>query len=129
MIFEHIITGGPIFMVPVVALGIASLFLSGMFFMRYKSRTKSLAQLQKQANLIVFLGSFAFLLGLLGQVIGLWEAFAHIHKAGSISMGIVAEGLRVSMIAPLYGFVFFILSLLIWFVLRNHLLPDYEQKA
>lgn len=121
MVFEHIYIGGIYFMLPIVALWLVTLVL-GTYTVAKAQSGPATEKLRKTNNLVLFLGSFAFLIGLLAQVIGLLEAFQAIERAGDISPALIAGGLRVSFIAPVYGFVLFIISLLVWFINRNYLL-------
>jgi biopolymer transport protein ExbB/TolQ len=63
------------------------------------------------------IGLFAMVFGILGQLIGLYEAFSAIEEAGDISPGLVYSGLKVSMITTLYGITIFLISLILWFLL------------
>jgi len=63
------------------------------------------------------IGLFAMITGILGQLIGLYEAFSAIERAGDISPGLVYSGLKVSMITTLYGIFIYLISLILWFVL------------
>lgn len=63
------------------------------------------------------IGLFAMITGILGQLIGLYNAFVNIERAGDISPAIVVTGLKVSMISTLYGISIYLISILIWFVL------------
>ena len=62
------------------------------------------------------IGSFALVLGILGQLIGLYEAFGAIQQMGDVSPALLAGGLKVSMITTFYGIFIFLMSLLIWFI-------------
>lgn len=62
-------------------------------------------------------GLFALVVGIFGQLLGLYQAFSVIEQAGSISPALLAGGLKVSMITTLYGFIIFLLSYLIWMAL------------
>jgi hypothetical protein len=73
----------------------------------------------KGVNYILMFGSLAFIIGILAQAIGMFSAFEAIQQAGDISPGLIAAGIRVSMIAPLYGLIIFIISIPIWAVLRE----------
>ncbi|MBN1924687.1 MAG: MotA/TolQ/ExbB proton channel family protein [Prolixibacteraceae bacterium] len=68
---------------------------------------------------ILFFGSLAPLMGIIWQMLGMMQAFKAIQEAADISLGIVMGGLKVSMLAPLYGFFVLLFSALIWFVLRT----------
>ena len=69
----------------------------------------------------MFFGSFAFLIGISGQMIGLMAAFDSIQRAGypSIAPQIIAGGLKVSFIPTVFGMFLLLLSAIIWFVCRN----------
>lgn len=70
-------------------------------------------------GLILLFGSLAIVTGFLGQAIGLISAFNAIEAAGDISPALVAGGLKVSMIAPVYGTLLFIFSLIFWGALKE----------
>ena len=119
MIVEHLFMGGISFMLPIYIMWIVVIFFTIKFLLNYYSENRDLKKLAKQNSLIIFIGSFAFLFGLLGQIIGLYNALLAIQAASDISPGIMAGGLRVSLIAPLYGFVLFLISSIVWFIYRN----------
>lgn len=95
-----------------------------MFFFVVKSGIKIFVKknyLGKGINYILMFGSLSFIFGLLTQAIGMFQAFEAIQKAGDISPALIAGGLQVSMIAPMYGAFWFILSIPVWVVLREML--------
>ncbi len=109
-------SGGALFM------GIVTIFGLLMLFHAVKSTIKIVLKKDYSGKGLVYIllfGSMAFILGVLGQAIGMFEAFAAIQEAGDISPGLIAGGFRVSMIAPLYGAFYFIISIPIWVVLRE----------
>lgn len=59
-------------------------------------------------------GLFALVFGLFSQLIGLYQGFSAIERAGDVSPALLMGGLKVSMIATLYGMGIFLLSYLIW---------------
>ena len=106
-------------MLPIYIMWIVVIFFTIKFLLNYYSENRDLKKLAKQNSLIIFIGSFAFLYGLLGQIMGLYGALLAIQAAGNISPAIMAGGLRVSLIAPLYGFILFLISSVVWFIYRN----------
>jgi len=70
-----------------------------------------------QLTYIKSAGLFTMITGILGQLIGLLEAFKAIERVGDISPAIVAGGLKVSMITTLYGILIYLFSILAWFLL------------
>lgn len=61
------------------------------------------------------IGLFALIVGILGQLVGLYVAFAFIAEAGDINPGIIFNGLKVSMITTLYGIIIYLISIGLWF--------------
>ena len=118
MIVEHLFVGGITFMLPIYLMWIAVIILSVKFLINYYSENKDLQKLAKQNSLILFIGSFSFLFGLVGQIIGLSAALDAVQSAGNISPALMAGGLRVTFLAPLYGLVLLLLSSIIWFIFR-----------
>ncbi|MUP45976.1 hypothetical protein E0K83_09500 [Gramella sp. BOM4] len=114
---ETFFQGGPIFM------GILSLILvamlavvgwSGLELMRGKmDKTNS------RLALVPRIGLFAFIMGLLGQLIGLFSAFRAIElQAVEASPSLILSGFKISMISSVYGLLIFIISLAFWFGLK-----------
>lgn len=74
----------------------------------------------KQASWLSYiksLGLLAFVLGMLGQFIGLFDAFKAIESGIDISPQLLVGGLRVSSITSIYGMIIFVVSYILWFVL------------
>jgi len=67
---------------------------------------------------ILFFGSMAPLTGIIWQMIGLMQAFEAVEIAGDVSPALMMGGLKVSMIAPLYGLFVLFFSALCWFILK-----------
>ena len=79
-----------------------------------KKDYKDIIQTRKRLKYIKSLGLFGLVSGILGQMIGLYAAFNAIEKAVDVSPAIMAGGLKVSMITPLYGMIIFLISYLLW---------------
>ncbi len=93
--------GGPIFMYPLLLMLILVLVLFTVELVK-KGRVK------KTINLIASISLFAIVWGFLGQIIGLMGAFDAIQAIGDISPAILAAGLKVSFIAPVFGMIIFL---------------------
>jgi len=65
--------------------------------------------IKKKDDLVASSSLFSLVLGVFGQLIGLYAAFVALGDMGSISPQILYGGLRVSMIPTLYGILIFIL--------------------
>ncbi|MCG6186747.1 MotA/TolQ/ExbB proton channel family protein [Maribellus maritimus] len=59
------------------------------------------------------IGSFVLITCILGQLIGLYSAFASIKQTERVSQTLLAAGLKFSMLTTIYGTIIFMLSLII----------------
>lgn len=74
---------------------------------------KNLLNKQGKTTMIKSVGLLAMITGVLGQLIGLFSAFEAIQQMGSVSPGMLAGGLKVSMITTIYGAIIYLISILI----------------
>lgn len=65
---------------------------------------------QKTMGLVNELAILSLVLGVFMQLVGLYGAFEAIGKAGSVSMGLLAFGINVSMHSTFYGFLYFLIG-------------------
>jgi len=100
--FSKIYEGGPIFMVPILILLILIIVLIVKGFIDQDK--------QKTIKLLSSLGLFTLVWGLLGQTIGLIEAFDAIQVAGGVSVPVMAGGLKISLLTTTFGFITFLVS-------------------
>jgi biopolymer transport protein ExbB/TolQ len=117
MIFNHWFEGGPLFMTFIYLMWLAVIILVATFWLK-KGKTER-RPLVKLNEAILFTGSLAFLTGILGQVVGIFQALTVLETITDISPKLIAAGLRVSFLAPLYGFMLLIISVIIWFIHRS----------
>ena len=82
-----------------------------------KNDFKDINESRKKLKYIKSLGLFAFVTGFMGQLMGLYNAFGAVERAMDISPAILAGGLKVSMITPIYGALIFVISYLLWIIL------------
>jgi len=115
-LFKYFYEGGPFFMGIVTIAGFAMVFFAVKTGIRISTKKDFSG---KGLDFILMFGSLSFILGLLAQAIGMFQAFGVIQQVKDISPSLVAGGLRVSMIAPLYGAFWFILSIPVWVVFRE----------
>ena len=109
--------GGPFFMAILTLLFCIILALS-IYNLILISREdyKDINETRKKLRYIRSVGVFALVCGFLGQMLGLYHALGVIEQAPEISPGVMAGGLKVSMISPLYGIIIFLVSYLFWFI-------------
>ena len=90
--------GGPIFMVPLLALLIVIIIL---FAKGLKNNT------EKTHKLINSLALFSFVFGVLGFVIGMLGALDDISHANNIAPQVLAGGFKIGLLSPTFGMVIF----------------------
>jgi biopolymer transport protein ExbB/TolQ len=80
------------------------------------------AAAMRAVDTIKYLGVIVLTLGILGQVIGLYEAFKVIEQMGEeISANLLAGGLKVSSVTTLLGLSYFVLSYASWVFIRSRI--------
>jgi uncharacterized membrane protein YfcA len=128
MIVKFFYEGGPTFMSVVYLMWIIVFVLAVRFIILYLGN-KQPKKLKRTNDSILFFGSLAFLIGITGQMMGLIGAFDAVLCLGNepISPDMLAGGLKVTFIVPLFGLVLLILSSIIWFVFRN--LKNYPSQT
>lgn len=62
------------------------------------------------------LGLFTMIVGILGSLVGLSAMFSAIAEAGDVNQKLVYEGIKTTMICPIYGILTYLFSLLLWFI-------------
>ena len=118
-IFELHFMGGPIFMFPLTAMLITILILGIITFLLMFGKNNKPIHTQKNMILaIIYIGGFAAVWGILGQGLGIYQALYAIQMAGDVSPALIMGGIKISMIAPLYGIFILLLASLIWFGLK-----------
>ena len=118
--FRYFIEGGPLFMGMLTLVFLVILVIAvvkGVPLLANKSTLND--HVNKQFGIIKSLGLFAFVLGMLGQFLGLFQAFDIISSGMEISPAIMAQGVKVSMVTSIYGMIIFLVAYLLWFLLKS----------
>ena len=76
------------------------------------------SSLEGKINAILFWGSLAAVLGVLGQLNGIYLGVSAILAAPEIDPAVVAEGFAISFLPTLFGLSILACSALVWFILR-----------
>lgn len=95
--------GGPVFMYTTLTLlfVIIALLLRG--FIKPTTRKKTI-------TLVSSVSLFVLVWGFLGQMLGLIGAFDAIEAAGDISPSVLAGGLKIAILSPLFGMFVFLIA-------------------
>jgi len=85
----------------------------------FGKKTRSKIQIENGINSILFWGVFSAVIGFFAHFLGLYQAFTSIMAAADINPAIIGGGYAVSLITVLFGMFIFMISALIWFVLKT----------
>ncbi|MBN1950672.1 MAG: MotA/TolQ/ExbB proton channel family protein [Bacteroidales bacterium] len=106
--------GGTLFMSMLTIILILMLAWFIINLVSYFSKRPQIDLIRRRMRHVKSLGLLALIIGILGQLIGLYMAFEHIEAAGDVSQAIVFGGVKVSMVTTLYGVFIYIASLITW---------------
>ena len=95
--------GGPMFMYTTLFILIVIIALLIRGFIKPNTRPKTI-------TLVSSISLFVLVWGFLGQMLGLISAFDAIEAAGDISPSILAGGLKVAILSPLFGMIVFLIA-------------------
>ena len=109
--FELFAMGSFPFMIPLtVMLGATIVLIFKSVILQSKMPDTGQDLVIKNNKLIKSLGLFALVFGILGQLLGLYEAFDTMSQIKSFSPSLLAAGFKVSMVTTIYGFGIFLLA-------------------
>lgn len=103
--------GGPLFMglLTLVLVAVISLFV--YFIVK--------SEHQHDISWVKEVGLFGLILGVFGQLKGLYNAMDAISQIESVSPAMLAGGLKVSLITTMYGAVIALIGYALYFVLKK----------
>jgi len=107
--------GGPLFMGLLTLILLALLVVFILSILKKSEETS----LTRSIQWLKSLGTLGLVVGILGQLIGLYTAFSVMESGTQISPSILAGGLKVSMTTTLYGVFIFIIYLLCAMIVRR----------
>lgn len=107
--------GGPLFM------GILTLILLSLIavFVMAISKKGDEKQHNQSIQWLKSIGTLGLVVGVLGQLIGLFSAFSVMETTQGISTAILVGGLKVSLITTLYGLLIYIIYLVCSMILKQ----------
>lgn len=108
--------GGPLMM----SLILIALLLSVVFLvMGFVNLKKNPSKSKKMLNLVGHSSLLGLVLGFFGSVLGLISAFDTIESMGDISSGMLASGLKISLLTTTFGLFVFIVSRIGMIILKS----------
>jgi len=124
-LIEKFYDGSPFFTFPILVLLILILVLFVKGIRNRNDNSKTIA-------LISSLGWFTFAWGFLGRTVGLIGAFDVIAAAGDVIPSMIADGLKMALVNPLFALTVFLIArlgiiILVW--MQKEKSPDETQKT
>ena len=108
--------GGPVMM----SLILISLVLSFIFLiLGFVNLKKNPIKSKKMLSLVGHSGLLGLVLGFFGSILGLIAGFDAIESVGDISSGVLAGGIKISLLTTLFGSFVFIVSRIGMIILRS----------
>ncbi|MET2986356.1 MotA/TolQ/ExbB proton channel family protein [Aureibaculum conchae] len=101
--FDRLSEGGPFFMYPLLLILILVIILIVQGLLKKESSSKTI-------KLISSITLFALVWGFLGQLIGMIGGFDAIESIDNISPAVLASGIKISMLSPVFGMVVFLIG-------------------
>lgn len=114
-LIARIYEGGPLAMSLIILAFLLVLFLSVRAAMKLKSPSHIF---KKSISLINQLALLALVIGLFAQFIGLIQIFDAFEALGDVSPALLASGLKVTLLAPLFGGFTFLIGRMATFILN-----------
>ena len=114
-LFEFMVTGGLPGMLIITILALVMIIFAikkGIAIYKKADKTK------KYLDIILFFGSLALAFGIFYQIVGMFEVFNVVAEIGDIAPALIMSGFKVTLIAPFYGFIIFIISYTCWFTYK-----------
>jgi hypothetical protein len=113
----NLLAGGPVVLVQIVLLLLVIVLIVKKAIQLYGGSPPSTEDSQRGLHAILFWGVFCAVLGIYGQLAGIYQALGAIAAAAEISPAVIAGGLAVSFQPTLFGLLVLMLAGLAWFAL------------
>ena len=120
MVYLRSISDGGFMMLPITFCAIVVVALAGWTALRTKAQDPGLGALARDViDGALFWGGYAWVLGVLGTVVGISIAAQAVEAVGGGHATLVWGGIKVSLITTIYGLLVLLGSSLFWFELRQ----------
>lgn len=114
-LINRFMEGGAFFMSLILICLLISIYFTAKSFLNIKSNVEISKKMLKH---ISDSGTLGLALGVMGAFLGLITAFDVLEATGEAQPGIIAGGLKVALLSPLFGLLTFSLSKLAILILR-----------
>jgi hypothetical protein len=117
--FAYIMSGGPAMVIQLLITLVIIVLIVRKSLQVYSPSPPATGDLDRGLHAILFWGVFTFVLGVYGQLAGIYSALGAIVAAADVSPGIIAEGMAISFRPTLFGLVVMMLSAVVWLLLND----------
>ena len=114
-LFDRFLEGGALFMSLILICLLISIFFTVKSILKIKTDKEASKKILKH---ISDSGTLGLALGVMGAFIGLVSAFDVLEASGAAEPSIIAGGLKVALLSPLFGLFTFSVSKLAILILR-----------
>jgi len=105
--------GGPLFMGLLTIILLLTVIAAVRTYSRYKQDKISPARARAEMSNVQSLGILAFVFGIFGQLLGLYDMFNAIQEIENVAPALLAGGLKVSVITTIYGCLILIIAIIL----------------
>ncbi|WBX70805.1 MotA/TolQ/ExbB proton channel family protein [Tenacibaculum retecalamus] len=103
LFFNLLNDGGSTFMYPTLLMLIICIVLLVKAFLKSNEN-------EKLISLVKHISLFALVWGFLGQMVGIISTFDSVESFGNVSPGILADGIKIALLNPVFGMFVFLIS-------------------
>ena len=114
-LFDRFLEGGALFMSLILICLLMSIFFTVKSILKIKTDKEVSKKILKH---IIDSGTLGLALGVMGAFLGLISAFDVLEASGAAEPAIIAGGLKVALLSPLFGLLTFSVSKLAILILR-----------
>ena len=103
LFFNLLNDGGPTFMYPTLLMLIICIVLLIKAFLKGSEN-------EKLISLVKHISLFALVWGFLGQMVGIISAFDSVESLGNVSPSVLAGGIKIALLNPVFGMFVFLIA-------------------
>ncbi|TNE71947.1 hypothetical protein EP331_08235 [bacterium] len=101
--------GGPLFMGILTIIFFSWMIFAVLIFLNKSENESTFLNVQR----VFDFGLLAFVVGVMGQFLGLYQMFEAVERMGNVSPALLMGGLKVSSVTTMYGLLQFVLAIIV----------------
>jgi len=104
--------------IPMIMISIVVLVLIAYsVYLKFAKKEINELRYRKVLNTVLVVGSLNLALGMLAQIVGIWDMIAAIKEAADINPEIVMMGVKMTFSTTIYGLLAFVIAGIAWLIL------------